>query len=98
MNVRYFYRTEVNGKIERRITVAYTHDRETGATEYGATIFRRPVGDNSQVFEKAPHRNTALGRLQKRPVRVNLTPGKHFDIIEDEIRELVRDRGVRGDR
>lgn len=93
---RLFYREEVDAEegMERRVVVAYTHDRETGATSYGATIFRRPIGDSTQVFKKAAHRETALARLQLRPIEITVH-GDSYDEVENKIRFAIRQRGVK---
>lgn len=94
--VRYFYRREpLNSSLNRIVTVSYTHDRATGETVYGASMFRqdRP-GDN---FVKAHHRHTADQRRVKCPVRLTVPDG-NWEYIEDCIRSAIRELGVKGER
>ena len=94
--VRCFYRREFEDGVERRIVVAYRHNKETGETEYGATIFRRDPGVTCH-FERVPHRNTAVRRLQVRPVRLTIDADNYTD-VESQLREALREHGVRGPR
>jgi hypothetical protein len=95
--VRYFYRTEVEEGVERVFTVAYTHDIDSGATQYGGTVFRHPEGDTKESFLKAPHRQTAARRLAVRPVRLTVQADSYSE-VENQIREAIREQGVRGPR
>jgi hypothetical protein len=94
--VRYFYRREpIGNNLNRVVTVSYIHNRETGETAYGASMFRQDQpGDN---FIKAHHRHTADQRRLKCPVSINVANGTWND-IEDSIREAIRVHGVKGDR
>lgn len=94
--VRYFYRREpIGNDLNRIVTVSYIHDRITGQTEYGASMFRQDKpGDN---FVKSHHRHTADQRRIKCPVRVQVGDG-NWNAIEDSIREAIRVYGVKGDR
>jgi len=92
-NIRYFYRSETSGKgVERRFAVAYLHDIDTGETKYGASVFRKDSASDSWV--KKAHRSTALGRLNKSPVVINVTADS-FNKVEDAIRSAIRTHGVR---
>jgi len=93
--VRYFYRRETAAGINRVFTVAYTHDRDTGSTEYGASVFRQERAN--EPFVKAHHRHTAEQRRVKCPVRVAVS-GATWTEIEDAIRDSIRVNGVKGDR
>jgi hypothetical protein len=93
--VRYFYRRESSAGINRIFTVSYVYNRETGATEYGASVFRqeRP----NEIFVKAHHRHTAEQRRVKCPVKVSVS-GQTWNEIEDQIRDSIRVNGVKGER
>ena len=97
MPIRYFYRKEVEDNIERIFTVAYTHDIETGLTQYGGAVFRHAVGDNRETFRKGPHRETAARRLQVRPVSL-IIKRDNFSDVESSIRQSIREVGVSGKR
>lgn len=94
--VRCFYRREpIGNNLNRIVTVSYVHDRDTGETTYGASMFRQEKpGDN---FVKAHHRHTAEQRRLKCPVKINVSGGT-WDSIEASIREAIREHGVKGDR
>ncbi len=94
--VRYFYRREpISANRQRIVTVSYVHDRETGETVYGASMFRQD--QPNEQFVKSQHRHTADERRTKCPVKVSVT-GQNWDAIEDGIREAIRTYGVKGDR
>ena len=94
--VRYFYRREpIAENLQRVVTVSYTHDRETGETFYGASMFRQD--EPNEQFIKSQHRHTADQRRQKCPVKVYVAGG-NWDSIEDSIRDAIRTYGVKGDR
>ncbi len=102
--IRYFYRTEVEEDdegsgifTERIFTVAYIHNIDTGATQYGGTVFRHPAGDRTQVFRKSRHRSTAKARLEIRPVSLIIDADNYKD-VETRIRQSIRDVGVSGKR
>jgi hypothetical protein len=90
-NVRYFYRTEVTDDVERVFTVAYTHDKQSGSTQYGGAVFRHAVGDTKESFKKEPHRKTAFNRLTARPLSLNVQ-ADNYQVVEDKIRDMMRDR------
>lgn len=94
--VRYFYRREpIAANLNRVVTVSYVHNRDTGETTYGASMFRQD--QPSEQFVKSQHRHTANQRRVKCPVTVTLH-GQNWDAIEDGIREAIRVHGVKGDR
>lgn len=97
---RYFYRHELPrpnspAGSERRFTVAYRYNPETGVVNYGASVFRKVSPNES--FVKRAHRATAEGRLNTRPQKLNVS-GSTFPEIENEIRDAIRTLGVGGDR
>jgi hypothetical protein len=94
-NIRYFYRAETSPSgVERRFSIAYLHDRATGDTRYGASVFRRD--SRSEAWIKRAHRATALGRLTKSPVKINVV-AESANEVENAIRDAIKTHGVRCD-
>jgi hypothetical protein len=102
---RFFYRTESgelwpdnagNPTEQRRLTFAYTCNKETGTVQFGATVHRDSVPKTS--YQKATHRDAALGRLVVRPRIFNVAPGTRYREIEEEIRYQMTVGGSRGPR
>jgi hypothetical protein len=94
---RYFYRAEVdeNG-VERRFSVAYQYDYQTGVVSYGASVFRKD--STKDLYQKSTHRNTANQRLLLRPVHITVDFGTKLSGVESRIREAIRSYGVSGKR
>ena len=102
---RFFYRTE-SGELwvdtqgepteTRRLTFAYTFNQETGQVQYAASVHRD--SDPSVPYCRVPHRDTAIGRLVKRPVVIAVDPGSRYSQVEEAIRDAMYDNGVRGPR
>ncbi len=91
--VRFFYLIETGDNWpdskglpteERRLTFAYTYNKETGFVQYGATVFRDCAPGH--VFKKESHRNTALARLIKRPNSFRVEVGTSLSHVEEFIR------------
>ena len=94
--MKFFYVDEVSKSgVYRMFTVAYEHNRDTGATSYGASVFRRDRAN--EMFIKAKHRMTASSRLELRPVSFNVK-SEHPRDVELAIREKIRVDGVKGPR
>lgn len=95
--IKYFYREEVDeedGKF-RHLTIAYIYDFITSTVKYGASMFRKDR--ENEPFIKSKHRETALGRLLKRPVSLEYK-SEHYWEIENHIRDSIRTEGVKGKR
>lgn len=101
---RFFYRTESgedwldnagNPTEKRRLTFAYTCNKETGRIQFGASVHRD--SDPKTSYRKAAHRETALGRLVTRPRVFKVEKGTRYNEIEAEIR-LQMTQGGNGKR
>lgn len=102
---RFFYRTESgeqwpdnagNPTEERRMTFAYTCNKETGLIQFGASVHRD--SEPKVSYQKAAHRRSALGRLVVRPRVFTVTPGTRYNEIEAAIRVEMKKSGGRGER
>lgn len=99
---------------KRVITIAYSYDRENCVLSYGACIYRNDCDEinmscvtdenNKKKIPKVPfckktHRETALNRLQKKPVIIpNIQDCGSIVDFHAKIRELVHRNGVCGKR
>ena len=105
LQARFFYRTE-SGDLwldnqgqpteKRRLTFAYTFNQETGRVQYAASVHRD--SDVRLPYCRIPHRETAMGRLVKRPVVIKVAPDARYAQVEEAIRDAMYDLGVRGPR
>lgn len=93
---RTFYVHETNkknGGMNRIVTVCYTYDFTTKTLMYGASIYKCENNDTSH-FSRKTHRETAMQRLQKKPVILNdVEYGKVFD-FHKSIRKQMYTNGV----
>ena len=98
---RLIHFTESYGK--RVITVAYTYDKVTGLTQYGACLWNaetRDVNDNTKKtlwtkYYRQTSNATALQRLQKHPVTVVLDPTLKYEKRMKHLRSYIGEFGVR---
>jgi hypothetical protein len=105
--VRFFYRKESgelwpdnhgDGTETRNLAFAYTYNQDTGTVQYGASV-HRGIDPAHEPFQRGPHRQTAMGRLVRRPVTLRVAPNTRFSDVEEEIRDAMQDgAGVRGRR
>jgi len=77
----------------RTITIAYKYTRATKVLEYGATIFRSEK--TNDVFERKTHRATALSRLNKHPVVVQMEDNDTLEVFHHNIRDVIHAKGVK---
>lgn len=83
---------------QRTVCIVYDYDREEQILKYGATIHRKE-GDGKDEFQKKPHRQTAIGRLEKRPVVVaNFEDSVNIKDFNKRLRKLLPEHHVRGER
>lgn len=75
--VRIYYFDELDQAVPRMVTVAYRFDPKSGCVMYGGCMFTvSSTKDNStctcasirSLFKKEPNRQTAIQRLEKKPV------------------------------
>lgn len=87
-----------NTNPKTRIVICYEYDRVNERLKYGATIFNRKEKDD--VFNRKEHRETALKRLQVRPVIVEgvKDDGNSLQDFNNKIRRLLPTHGTKGDR
>lgn len=102
MENRYFYRDESTSKQERRLTVAYQIDKDTGVVTYAASMYRKNT-PSERSFRKSEHRATSAARLLLRPNTFTLDPtpltsSERWANIEEQIRRQIRLNGVSGPR
>ena len=91
-----FYFEEQRPKIFRIFTITYIYDRVNNVLSYGASIYKDD-GSDQIPFDKRKHRQTALKRLNMRPVIINnvMDDGKLHEFHE-KIRHFIYKHGVRG--
>ena len=91
-NTRYLYFNELNKNQPRMITIAYKHNRDSGDTEYGATIFQQCKPTDR--YTKKGHRHTAEERLNKHPVKL-VIKAETINDLKREMRKAVYRNGVK---
>ena len=96
---RIFHEDHLTRNVPRFTTVAYTHNIKTGETRYGASLFRAEVPNEViNVFGtkralRAALRRTATGRLEKKPVQIELS-SKSIKDLHSQLRKAVFIYGV----
>lgn len=82
----------------RVFTITYLYDRANKVLSYGASVYR-DEGEPRRAFDKKKHRETALGRLNKRPVIVpNVEDSSSLSEFHEKIRSFIYKKGVKGVR
>ncbi len=71
-------------KLDRRFTVVYTYNRDTGEIKYGVSVFRQEKP--SDCFVRSKQIKTASGRYSVCPVTMNIG----VDVGAREVQEFIR--------
>lgn len=93
---RVFRCYEQKGKTPRIVTISYEYDRNKKTIKYGASIYRQDEKD-TDTFSKKGHLQTAIGRMERRPVIVEaIDDTGNLVQFNKMIRRLVTKYGVCG--